>query len=337
MIVDDANRVLFRKYGECLHGGEKCIEESCGSRESRGEFAKLVEKNRRENPGRDFCARRVEARRMHRSRGIEQAAMRFSFARYLLAALALFLTTSRLPTTAAESKGPARLIERKGWAAPEANQAAAADAHFVYAIDSTRIAKYDRQTGERVALSAGPAHHLNSGFFLADKLYCAHSNYPRKPEQSEIMMLDSATMQLSTFHDFGASDGSLTWVVRNASAWWCNFAFYGGDNAKTRLVRMDDAWRAEASWTYPPQVLAELGNYSISGGVWSGDDLLVTGHDHRRLYRLRLPATGSVLEFVEIIPAPFTGQGLAADPLTGGLIGIDRGKKRIVVAEFAPK
>jgi hypothetical protein len=75
-------------------------------------------------------------------------------------------------------------------AAPEANQAAAADEQFVYAIDNSVIAKYDRATGKRLAVSTGEAKHLNSGFLWKGKLYCAHSNYPRKPEQSEIMVLD---------------------------------------------------------------------------------------------------------------------------------------------------
>src|SRR5437868_2257818 len=48
--------------------------------------------------------------------------------------------------------------------APEANQAAAADERFVYAIDSGVVAQYDRATGKRLALSSGEAKHLNSGF-----------------------------------------------------------------------------------------------------------------------------------------------------------------------------
>src|SRR5688572_23860708 len=74
-------------------------------------------------------------------------------------------------------------------AAPEANQAAAADKHFVYAINDSQIAKYHRQTGERLAVSSGPAKHLNSGFIWQGRLYCAHSNYPRTPELSEIKVL----------------------------------------------------------------------------------------------------------------------------------------------------
>jgi len=39
--------------------------------------------------------------------------------------------------------------------ASEAVQAAAADGQFVYAIASRQIAKYDRQSGKRVAVSSG--------------------------------------------------------------------------------------------------------------------------------------------------------------------------------------
>ena len=74
--------------------------------------------------------------------------------------------------------------------APEAHQAAAADKDFVYAITSRAVAKYDRKTGKRVATSQGEAKHLNSGFFWKGKLLCAHSNYPFKPERSEIKALD---------------------------------------------------------------------------------------------------------------------------------------------------
>ncbi len=57
--------------------------------------------------------------------------------------------------------------------APEAHQAAAADHEFVYAITNQRVAKYDRESGERVAVSRGKAGHLNSGFLWEGNLYCA--------------------------------------------------------------------------------------------------------------------------------------------------------------------
>jgi hypothetical protein len=223
--------------------------------------------------------------------------------------------------------------QSRSLAAAEATQAAAGDERFVYAIGSAVVAKYDRHTGERIALSAGEATHLNSGFLFDGKLYCAHSNYPRKPEHSEIKVLDPETMRLSVFKDFGESNGSLTWAVREGHAWWCTFAFYGDDNARTRLVKFDDQWREQAVWTYPPEVVKDLGRYSISGGIWRADQLWVTGHDHRVVYRLRVPEKGGVMELIDVLPSPFPGQGIATDPKSGGLIGIDRAKKQVVFAE----
>ena len=220
--------------------------------------------------------------------------------------------------------------------AAEANQAAAADETFVYAIDNTRVAKYDRKTGRRLAVSTGPAHHLNSGFLFEGKLYCAHSNYPKTPESSQVMVLDPETMRLSVFKDFGNYGGSLTWVLRRGGHWWCNFARYGKNNAQTFLVKFDDGWREAGRWTYPPELIGRLGNYSLSGGVWLGEHLLVTGHDEPALYRLRLPEKGTVLELLDKQKAPFSGQGIAHDPVTGGLVGIQRGKRQVVFATPQP-
>lgn len=223
-------------------------------------------------------------------------------------------------------------VEDGRLSAPEATQAAAADDRYVYAIANEVVARYDRATGDRVGLSTGDASHLNAGVVENGKMYCAHSNYPTKPERSEIKVLDLETMKLETFKDFGASDGSLTWAVPLKEAWWCNFAFYGADNKKTYLAKLDDDWHELGRWTYPPEVIRAFGENSASGGIWRGEQLLVTGHDERELFVLELPESGSVLRLVTIVPAPFTGQGFAADPVTGGLIGIDRPKRQIVFA-----
>jgi hypothetical protein len=235
---------------------------------------------------------------------------------------------------------PARAAEPDGWKqtavlpAREAHQAAAADERFVYAINNTTVARYDRETGKRVAVSRGPARHLNSGFLHKGKLYCAHSNYPQKPDRSDIKVLDLETMELTTFKDFGESPhGSLTWAVFEDGHWWCNFARYDDENHRTVLVKYDDRWREQGTWTYPPEVVADLGRYSISGAIWRDGLLLATGHDKQVLYRLRLPEQGDVLEHVDTVPAPFTGQGIADDPKTGGLVGINRAKRLIVFAQ----
>lgn len=228
----------------------------------------------------------------------------------------------------------------RGWqqaavlAAPEAHQAAVADERYVYAINNTTVARYDRETGERLAISQGPAEHLNSGFFHEGKIYCAHSNYPQQPEQSDIKVLDLESMELTIFQHFGQSPhGSLTWAIYEDGHWWCNFAHYGEENHRTVLVRFDRAWRERGQWAYPPEVLSDLGRYSVSGAIWRDGLLLATGHDKPVLYRLRLPENGTVLEHVDTGLAPFTGQGIAADPTTKGLVGIHRANRQIVFAE----
>lgn len=220
----------------------------------------------------------------------------------------------------------------KAFAAPEAIQAAVADGQFVYAIASRQIAKYDRQTGERIALSTGDAEHLNSGFMWQGKLLCAHSNYPQRPERSEIKVLDPQSMKLSTFHDFGSYGGSLVWVIRHEDHWWCNFARYGQENAETFLAKFNSEWEELGRWTYPDSVIRHLGTYSLSGGLWLGEELLVTGHDKQELYRLVLPSTGNVLKFISREEVPFTGQGLAVDPSLGGLVGISRAERKVIFA-----
>jgi len=222
-------------------------------------------------------------------------------------------------------------------AADEAHQAAAADNQFIFAIASRTIAKYDRATGNRIAVSTGDAEHLNSGFLHGGKLYCAHSNYPKTPEHSEIKVLDVGTMRLTSFKDFGNYGGSLTWAINEKGHWWCNYARYGKDNNGTFLVEFDDQWHELRRWTYPVEVIRQLGQMSLSGGVWRDGLLLVTDHDHPILYRLTLPADGSALQFVDSQSAPFTGQGIAADGQTGGLVGINRAKRQVVFAEYDSK
>lgn len=223
-------------------------------------------------------------------------------------------------------------VQTRSLPAPEAHQAAAAMGDHVYAISSRVVAKYDRRSGKRIAVSTGKAKHLNSGIIWNGLLYCAHSNYPTQPERSQIMLLDPNTMRLSVFKDFGDSGGSLTWAIRRDGHWWCNFAHYGDENGRTFFVKYDDEWNEMARWTYPASVLSQLGRYSLSGGIWRGDRLLVTGHDDPVIFELRLPKSGTVLDLVGKQSAPFSGQGIADDPTTGGLIGIHRATRKLVFA-----
>ena len=113
-------------------------------------------------------------------------------------------------------------------------------------------------------------------------------------------------------------------------------------------MRYDDQWREIGSWTYP-LLYRFLGQHSLSGGIWHGDTLLVTDHDHPVIYRLRLPQSGDVLQWIDRRSVPFTGQGFAIDPngnsasgdtkdadLKIALIGINRGKRLVVFAEPVP-
>ncbi|MBL9122133.1 MAG: endonuclease/exonuclease/phosphatase family protein [Planctomycetaceae bacterium] len=252
----------------------------------------------------------------------------------LLAWRALLAGVLAWPVAAADPQ-PLRWVETGTLAAAEAHQAAAADGRNVYAVASNSIAKYDRRTGMRLATSSGTAHHLNSAFLWNGRLYCAHSNYPQQPATSQIVQLDPESMRLEVFRDFGEFSGSLTWVVRRGDEWWCNFAHYDADNSQTILVRFDPDWHETGRWRYPPAVVSQWGRRSSSGGIWRGDLLTITDHDHPRLYRLRLPAAGEVLEFVDQLAAPFPGQGIAEDPVTGGLVGIDRRAKRVLFARLS--
>jgi len=224
-------------------------------------------------------------------------------------------------------------VEKARLASPYATQAAAADEHFVYAVASGVVAKLDRASGTQLALSTGKASHLNSALLLEGKLYCAHSNFPAIPEQGDIRALDPATMKLEVYHVFESPPGSITWVLKREGSWWCHFAHYGVANGKSVLVRYDAAWKETGRWFYPPELVKDWGAASLSGAVWQGDVLLATGHDKKRVYRLKLPAgDGTTLQWLDTLPAPFPGQGIATDSKTGGLLGIDRAKKEVVFA-----
>lgn len=223
------------------------------------------------------------------------------------------------------------------FASADANQAACADEKFVYAINNTRLVKYDRTTGQEIAKSVGEAAHLNSGLIWKGKIYLAHSYYPKKPNDSDIRVCDPDTMKLAIFHAFKTPPGSLTWALPKDNRWCCCFAHYGDDKAKTVLVEFDAEWKELHRWTFPEKLVADWGNSSLSGGIWDGDELLATGHDKKLIYRLRIPAKGNVAEWIGTHPSPFPGQGIASDPKTGGLLGIDRSMKKVVFAKLEGK
>lgn len=262
----------------------------------------------------------------------------------------LLLMLAVQPAAATEAASPSteassRLETRPGYTevsrlpSPHATQAALADSTRLYAISNTTIATYDRTTGDPLALAtAEGAQHLNSGFLHEGKIYCAHSNYPAMPHESDIRVFDPATGSLKVHHVFPDPPGSLVWCIRRDGNWWCCFAWYGDDNARTVLIEYADGGleTERRRFTFPREVIDDFDGMSASGGVWDGDTILASHHHFPVLYRLRLPdePTDQELEFVETLDCPFPGQGIAADPATpGGLVGIDRGGRAIVIAE----
>lgn len=260
----------------------------------------------------------------------------------LIMVAAAVLPAGADPSAPAASPKTTAVDRQPGWtttrliASPHATQAAASDNRYAYAISNTTVAQYDRTTGQLLATGTAPdAKHLNSGFVHERKLYSAHSNYPAEPPESDIRVFDPATGKLALFHRFADPPGSLVWCVQRDGNWWCCFAWYRSDNARTVLVEYADGGleREARRFTFPAEVVADWDGMSASGGVWDGGTLLVSHHHFPVLYRLALPEAGPELVFVEALGCPFPGQGIAADPATGGLVGIDRPNRRIVFAE----
>ena len=239
------------------------------------------------------------------------------------------------------------LKEVRRYDAREAGQAVAVDQDHFYAISNSIIAKYQRESGERIATwkadSQRPLRHLNSGIVRDGKLYCANSNFPGWPEASSIEVWDTTTMEHISSHSLGiCSEGSLTWIEPIEDGWYAVFANYSkkvNDNPlakshrSTQLVRYDKSWRRTAGWVFPKSILDRFDPHSCSGGGFGPDgNLYCTGHDLGEVYQLEFPKAGSILQLTETVAAPITGQGIAFD---GEMLwGIDRAKRQVVAIEF---
>ena len=247
---------------------------------------------------------------------------------------------------AAPSPGPAA-VELRRFKAPEAIQAVAVDEAHFYAIDNSIIAKYDKQSGDRVqrweASDELPLTHLNAGLVKDGLLYCSSSNFPEYPEASSLEIFDADSLEHVSTHSFGIYEGSLTWVDWRDGAWWAVFAHYtekvnddpfAKPHTYTSLVKFDDQWRRLEAWVFPKEVLERFDPLSCSGGGWGPDgNLYCTGHDLGELYCLRLPRAGAALSLVKTIPINITGQGVAWDPSRRGVIfGISRPTGEVVVS-----
>ncbi|QRG79576.1 hypothetical protein [Citrobacter sp. R56] len=233
-----------------------------------------------------------------------------------------------------------------------ARQGVAVDASYIYAIDDKTIAKYPKK-GSSNPLSVWHGKegdnikHFNSCYAQDNVLYCSHSNYSSRPVLSSMEMFSTNDMSHVGNHSFGFMGfnyGSVTWVFPYRGYWWAGFANYdekgteaGKDHNYTALVKFDNEGRVLESWAFPSNVLEKMAPKSSSGGGWGPDGLLyVTGHDAKELYVLRLPETGSILEYVTTINVPFEGQAWAWDRSSPERIiyGITRNSKEVIVSKI---
>ncbi|MBU1383848.1 MAG: hypothetical protein KKG14_02475 [Alphaproteobacteria bacterium] len=254
----------------------------------------------------------------------------------LIVALMLAAPQAAEPPTTA----PAGTVRQL--AAAEARQGVTVDVDHIYAIDNSRIGKYDRRTGGKVDEWVGdPAlvPHLNSCARVEAQLVCASSNYPATPMTSSVEFFDADSLTHTGTVSLGPGTGSLTWVERRDGFWWANFSNYDGrggdvgrDHTHTVLVKFDDDWRRVSAWLYPSTVLARFAPYSSSGGAWDAEGrLIVTGHDRPEAYVLELPKAGGVLIHVATVPVAAAGQAISPDPTDARVIwGIDRGARQVI-------
>ncbi len=251
------------------------------------------------------------------------------------------------PAPAAPALLPAA-TEIRRWKAPEARQGAAVDAAHFYAIVNSRIGKYRKTDGVKVAEWVGDRiaiRHLNSCLVEKTDLVCANSNYPQTPMASSVEIFDTRTMRHLRSIPLGVRDGSLTWVERRGNRWWAAFANYdaprshlGRTHRDTKIVIFNDDWAEIGGYALPDSLLQRLPPNSISGGSFGPDGLLyLTGHDAPELYVVRIPTQGPILEHVATIPAPLDGQAWAWDRTAPRTIyGITRRAGEVVVMAVPP-
>lgn len=257
-----------------------------------------------------------------------------------------FLLLVNVTAQAAEMDGSPRLRAEllASYPAAEAGQGAAADAAYFYAIVNTRIGKYSRRSGERIAGwdggEDGPLQHINSCYVDGARLHCANSNFPELPMASSVEVFDTETMQHLESYSLGVmEEGSLTWFEPVGDSWIAGFAHYderGGLEYKNHrfasVARFDAQWRRMGGWMLPEAVVARMQPYAASGGAIGADGLLyVTGHDRPEMYVLAAPKMGPKLVHIATIDIDVEGQAIAWDKSTSEriLFGISRPNREV--------
>lgn len=226
------------------------------------------------------------------------------------------------PAPLALEAATARIYE-----APEADQGAASDGKFFYAVDNSVIAKYALKDGARVGGWEGPAkglvRHLNSCFAEKARLYCANSNYSLTPMGSSVEIFDTKTMTHADSRSLGLTEeGSLVWFDRYKDGWLASFAHYDGngglpykDHRYSSVVTYDGEWRRTGGWLFPDSALARMAPHAASGGAIGPDGFLyVMGHDRPEMYVLGKPVMGPTLIHIATIAVEAEGQAFAFAP-----------------------
>ena len=239
----------------------------------------------------------------------------------------------------------------KEFNAPDADQGAAVDKHYFYAIDNYVIAKYDKTDGALLDRWTGPENkiirHINSCYASNDKLWCANSNYSEVPMASSIEIFTTSPLTHDSSHSLGIRDeGSLTWTIAIEDGYLAGFANYdnkGGmphkNSRYSSVVLFDKQWRRTGGWMLPNSVLEVMAPYSASGGDLGPDGFLyLTGHDKKEMYVLGKPKMGPKLIHIATVKIDLEGQAFHWDRFEERILyGVDRrnGKiKKIRVPEI---
>jgi len=262
------------------------------------------------------------------------------------ALLLLACLTTAFGLAADPTKGPAP-TEVARFPAAEAVQGVAVDAEFLYVIADHTLGKYRKSDGTKVASWSAPkdskVKHLNAGVVLDGKLFCAHSNFPLKPDESSVEIFEAKTLQPVGQHVFTQPPGSLTWALPYRGGWLTCFAHYSAtsDNALSRIVQYDQDWKELRRWSFPTALLQRFARSSSSGAcLVDGERLLVSGHDARELYALSLPPAGGEARWEATLGFLTAGQAFDVDRSQPAsvqgfvLYSIERKTKEVVGARY---
>ncbi len=222
--------------------------------------------------------------------------------------------------------------------AVEADQGAAADSKYFYALDNYVIARYDRATGSPVGRWTGEAHkllqHMNSCYHDQGKLYCANSNYSTIPMGSSIETFDARKLEHLNSHSLGLTEeGSLTWFDQVKTGWIAAFVHYGRngglpykDSRYSNVVAFDKEWRRTGGWMFPASIVERMSPFGASGGALGQDGYLyITGHDHPEMYVLGKPVMGPYLLHIATIAIDAHGQAFSwADDGSRDIFAVNR-------------